>query len=99
MIKDLITGDAAKEENKVLKIGIDNLKSQVSLLDMNVLDLKKQNTNLEAITIGQKQLMEIYKDDAAAAEKQLKKEKTKTRVYKVTTVLAVIGGFILAISN
>ncbi len=99
MIKDLITGDAAQEENMVLKMGIDNLKAQVGLLDLNVLDLKKQNTNLEAITIGQKQLMQIYKDDAAAAEKQLKKERSKTTFYKVSALILLIGSSVIVIAN
>lgn len=75
VIKDLISGDLAKEENKLLKKTIENLNQQVQLENDKSFDLQLINGNLE-LALREKDT--IIENNNIMCRSEIKKEKKKS---------------------
>lgn len=75
VIKDLISGDLAKEENKLLKRTIENLNQQVQLENDKNFDLQLINGNLE-LALREKDT--IIENNKIMCQSDIKKEKKKS---------------------
>lgn len=96
-VKDLITGDAAKEELKVeLEIN-HNLELALQQSEEYNFDLSQQNSTLEYVIEGKDKMIGLKDREIQAKNDKIKKEKKKTLFYKITTGIAIIGGAALLI--
>lgn len=97
VIVDLITGDAAIQENETLAAIIETQKEELSLSYETIVDMQANRADLELAT---KQYQDIIKEQDNSLDykdAELKKQKNKTLLYQITTVAAILGGGYLLI--
>ena len=86
VIKDLITGDAAKEQLVVTDTIIQNKDLQLKTKDNMILNLNNQITNFNKIISTKDQQKQIQENLQKDLEKALKKAKRREFLYKVGTI-------------
>tara|TARA_R100000700_G_C3066721_1_gene78881 strand:- start:100 stop:477 length:378 start_codon:yes stop_codon:yes gene_type:complete len=86
VIKDLITGDAAKEQLVVTDTIIQNKDLQLKTKDDMILNLNNQITNFNKIISTKDQQKQIQENLQKDLEKALKKAKRREFLYKVGTI-------------
>ena len=86
VIKDLINGDAAKEELIVLDTIIHHKDIQLNVKDTIILNLNQQIDNFNKIITTKDKQKEIQKNLQKDLEKALKKAKRREFLYKVGTI-------------
>lgn len=96
VIKELITCDGCKEELNQVNLALTLTKEKVTLKDQIIsLQLVKIN-NLENIQINIQEQLELQKKITQQVQYDLKVQKKKTFLFKVTTVVGVLTtGYIL----
>lgn len=90
VIKDLITGKAAKELNDIANRIIVEQDKQISVVSESNLALEDKVSNLEVIVKSKDNLLELQYEAIEQAEQSLRKQKNKTLLFKITTVAAVL---------
>lgn len=94
VIKDLVTGDAAKEERIVLSDIIANKNITISKQDTIISNLNLQIKNFNnAITLQDQKFLTSQKL-SQELEVALKKSKRQTKLYKIGTI---VGGVAIGI--
>ena len=86
VIKDLITGDAAKEQLVVTDTIIQNKDLQLKTKDDMILNLNNQITNFNKIISTKDQQKQIQENLQKDLEKALKKAKRREFLYKGGTI-------------
>ena len=89
VISDLIVGDASKAEVKILREIVVIEKTKFKFADKTIDSL---NLGLETVT-NRYELANSEKDKAISkTEQAFKRERNKKNFYKLTTLMAVLGG-------
>lgn len=96
-ITDLINGDAAVEENGVLREVINTQQEEIDNHVYNAADLRKISANLELAVKAKQGVIDEQGKELKASDSQLGKQKNKTLFYQITTVAAILGGGYLLI--
>jgi len=95
VIKDLITGDGAKNE-LVLTLGkVNILKQQVVLKDSVILKLNSQIGNFNNILLSKSDQLALSQKLSKKLELDLKKQKLKTKLTAGAGIVAIIGAILL----
>lgn len=96
IIKDLIKGDAAKNEIVELERIIELTNEKLVLKDKIIVTLNSKVSNLDYIIIQKDEQFKLERQKSESLLKELKSEKRKTFIYKVGTVVGiVVVGFLL----
>jgi hypothetical protein len=97
IVKDLLSGDSAKQELKLANQQLDEMKKLVSLKDSVIVKLEQKDLNSEKIIglCGDK--FTTLETHTKQVEKELKKEKIKTKIFKTLSFIgtALIAAFLI----
>ena len=97
IMKDVLSGDSAKEQLKLTEEQLIQTEKKVVLKDsiINTLRLKEENYN--TIIGAERQKFDIMEKDSKKLEFDLKKEKVKNKFKSIlgTGVIAVLGFFLI----
>lgn len=97
VIIDLITGDAAKQENETLRAIIETKDQELDVNYKTIVDMQANRTDLE---LASKQLQLVIDEQDKALkynEAQLDKQKDKTLFWKIACGAAVVGGILIGV--
>lgn len=95
VIKDLITGDGAKNE-LVLTLGkIDILKQKIVLKDSVILNLNSQIGNFNNILLSKSDQLLLSQELSKKLQLDLKKQKLKTKLTAGAGIIAIVGTILL----
>ena len=97
MIVEVTEGDICNEEVFGLNEIIYNDKEIFKQKDGIISNVKEQNVNLLSAIEEYKKADELKSNALENTEKAFRKERNKKNIYKITTVLAVLGGGYLLI--
>ena len=95
VIKDLITGDGAKEE---LALNIDKLQileQKITLKDSIIVNLKSQIGNFNSILNTKSDQLALSRELSQKLQNDLKKQKLTTKLVGGAGIVAVLGVVIL----
>ena len=95
VIKDLITGDGAKQELSLSLSKIKLLEQKVVLKDSVIFNLNSQLGNFESIMLTKTDQLSISQDLSKRLQLDLKKQKVKTKLMGGAGLVAVIGAIFL----
>jgi hypothetical protein len=96
IIKDILSGDSAKAQLKITNQQLEETKKIVSIKDSVINRLELKNSNSELIINSERNKYKIIDDQLKKTEKELRKEKIKTKIFKsLTTVGTLIIGALL----
>ena len=96
VIKDLITGDGAKEELSLVAKKIKLLETKIVFKDSVILNLNERVTNFESIMTTQTDQLSLSKQLSDRLQADLKKQKVKTKLTTGAGILVAAGILILA---
>lgn len=100
IIKDLIRGDAAIEQLEVYEKQVETLELKVSLKDSVIVNLNNQIQNLNQIDVDRNKQLTLSEELTVELNKDLKKEKTKNFLLKLTnTGVVVVAVIVLLLGN
>ena len=95
VIKDLITGDGAKNE-LVLTLGkVDILKQKIVLKDSVILNLNSQIGNFNNILLSKSDQLVLSQQLSKKLQLDLKKQKLKTKLTAGAGIVAIVGAILL----
>jgi len=89
VIKDLITGDGAKEELRKTVELLQLEQKKIVIKDSVIGNLDIKVTNLESIITKKNEQFGLESEKSLELEKELKGEKRKTLLYKIGTYIGV----------
>ena len=95
VIKDLITGDGAKEE---LALNIDKIKileQKIVLKDSIITNLNSQVGNFNSILLTKSDQLKLSRELSERLQSDLKKQKLKTKLMGGAGILVAVGVAIL----
>ena len=95
VIKDLITGDEAKETLSITETKINLLESKISLKDSVIFSLETKISNFESIMNNRSQQLALSKELSERLQTDLKKQKLKTKLMGGAGILVAVGVAIL----
>jgi len=96
IIKDILSGDSAKAQLKITNQQLEETKKIVSIKDSVINKLELKNSNSELIINSERDKYKIIDDQLKKTEKELRKEKIKTKIFKsLTTVGTLVIGALL----
>tara|TARA_B100000902_G_scaffold316745_1_gene308178 strand:- start:541 stop:954 length:414 start_codon:yes stop_codon:yes gene_type:complete len=95
VIKDLITGDGAKNELALTLDKIQLLKQKVVLKDSVILNLTSQVGNFESIMSTKSDQLALSQELSKKLQTDLKKQKLKTKLMGGAGILVAVGVAIL----
>jgi hypothetical protein len=99
IIKDILSGDSAKAQLKITNQQLEETKKIVSIKDSVINKLELKNSNSELIISSERDKYKIIDDQLKKTEKELSKEKIKTKIFKsLTTVGTLVIGALLIIN-
>lgn len=94
--KDLIAGDACKDELEQTKGILELTETKVGLKDKVINNLETQKSELLKIDALRIEQLEAKDKTIEAVEKQLKRQKRVSWLYKVTSAVGIVaGGYLL----
>lgn len=99
VIKDLITGDGAKEE---LALNIDKIKileQKIVLKDSIITNLNKSVMNFESILITKSDQLAMSQELSLKLQTDLKKQKARTKLFQLGSGALVVGGLVLLLAK
>lgn len=100
IIKDLIKGDAAIEQLEVYEKQVETLELKVSLKDSVIVNLNNQIQNLNQIDVDRNKQLTLSEELTAELNKDLKKQKAKNFLLKLTnTGVVVVAVIVLLLGN
>ena len=97
IIKDLITGDQAKEELFITQEQFGLLNQKISLKDSIIFKQSLKINNYEDIMGTRSQQLKLSKDLSTQLQLDLKKQKAKTQLFKLGGTTVLIGALVLTI--
>ena len=89
VIKDLITGDGAKDELALTLDKIKLLEEKVILKDSIITNLNSQVGNFESIMVNKNDQLSLSQELSKKLQTDLKKQKIKTKIAGGAGILAV----------
>ena len=97
IIKDILSGDSAKAQLKIVNEQLQETKKIVSLKDSVINKLEVKNSNSELIINSERDKFSIIDGQLKKTEKELRKEKIKTKIFKSLTTIGtlVIGALLI----
>lgn len=99
IIKDILSGDSAKAQLKITNQQLEETKKIVSIKDSVINKLELKNSNSELIINSERDKFKIIDEQLKKTEKELRKEKIKTKIFKsLTTVGTLVIGALLIIN-
>lgn len=99
VIKDLVTGDAAKKEGVVLSDIIKSKDLKISKQDTIILNLNLQISNFNKAINLQDDKFKTSQELSKELEVALKKAQRQTKLYKIGTIVGGVALGILVIQN
>ena len=100
VIKDLIKGDAANDQLEVFEKQVETLELKVTLKDSVIANLQQQITNLNQIEEDKNKQLDLSKELSEQLNKDLKKQKAKNFLLKLTnTGVVIIAVIFTLLSN
>jgi len=100
VIKDLIKGDAANDQLEVFEKQVETLELKVTLKDSVIANLHQQITNLNQIEEDKNKQLDLSKELSEQLNKDLKKQKAKNFLLKLTnTGVVIIAVIFTLLSN
>lgn len=97
IIKDILSGDSAKAQLKIVNEQLQETKKIVSFKDSVINKLEVKNSNSELIINSERDKFSIIDGQLKKTEKELRKEKIKTNIFKSLTTIGtlVIGALLI----
>ena len=95
VIKDLITGDEAKESLEINENKIDLLEQKIVIKDSIIFNYKNQLGNFESILNTKSNQLSLSQELSKRLEADLKKQKMKTKLMGGAGIVIVIGVAVL----
>lgn len=99
IIKDILSGDSAKAQLKITNQQLEETKKIVSLKDSVIGKLELKYSNSELIINSERDKFKIIDEQLKKTEKELRKEKIKTKIFKSLTTVGVLVIGALLITN
>jgi hypothetical protein len=96
VIKDLIVGDGAKEEIKLLSNKLNLLETKIVVKDSVIFQLNERVMNFESILNTQSSQISLSKELNDKLQLDLKKQKVKTKLTTGAGILVAAGILLLA---
>lgn len=96
VIKDLITGDGAKEELSLVEQKIKLLETKIVFKDSVISTLDNRVSNLESILNTRSDQLSLSKELSDRLQTDLKKQKVKTKLFGGAGIIAVVGILVLS---
>jgi|TARA_B100001939_G_C16849540_1_gene576783 hypothetical protein len=96
VIKDLITGDDAKEELKLSLNKYTLLEKKVILKDSIILNLNTQIDNIRSIVMTKEDQLNLSNELSKKLQNDLKKQKLKTRFVGGVGIAVAVGILVIA---
>lgn len=96
VIKDLITGDGAKEELSLVEQKIKLLETKIVFKDSVISTLDNRVLNLESILNTKSDQLLLSKELSDRLQTDLKKQKVKTKLFSGAGIIAVVGILVLS---
>jgi len=95
VIKDLIIGDGAKAEIKLLSNKLNLLESKVYIKDSVINNLNSQINNFNSLLFTSREQFGLAEDLNAKLKLSLKKQRLKTKLISGTGIMIIIGTALL----
>lgn len=99
IIKDILSGDSAKAQLKITNQQLEETKKIVSIKDSVIGKLELKYSNSELIINSERDKFKIIDEQLKKTEKELRKEKIKTKIFKSLTTVGVLVIGALLITN
>lgn len=99
IVKDILSGDSAKAELKITNAQLSETKKIVSVKDSIINKLQDKNSSTEQILTLEREKYSIIDNQLKSTQKELKKEKLKTKIFKTLTSFGAITIGVLLITN
>lgn len=99
VIKDLIIGDGAKEELKLLSNKLGLLETKIVVKDSVIFNLNKSVMNFENILLAKSDQLAISQELSLKLQTDLKKQKAKTKLFQLGSGALVVGGLVLLLAK
>ena len=96
VIKDLISGDGAKEELIISDGKFKLLKQKIILKDSIILNLNDKINNFNSIMLTKNDQLNLSQELSKKLKQDLQKQKLKTRLVGITGVAVAIGILVIA---
>ena len=93
IVKDLLSGDSAKQELKLVNKQLEETKKLVSLKDSVIIKLEEKDINSKKIIDLSGDKFTTLETHTKQVEKELKREKIKTKIFKT---LSFMGSAVIA---
>ena len=99
IVKDILSGDSAKAQLKITNEQLMETKKIVVLKDSVINKLEIKNANSELIISSERDKYKIADEQLKKTEKELRKEKIKTKIFKSLTTVGILVIGALLITN
>lgn len=99
VIKDLITGDAAKAEVKLLSEKVNLLENKSILHDSLINNLITQNNNFQLVIETQSEQLNLSQQLSNKLQTDLKIQKSKTKIFGIGGGVALAAVLALLLTN
>jgi len=99
VIKDLITGDGAKEELSLLSKKLNLLETKIVFKDSVILNLNKSVINFESIMLTKSDQLALSQELSLKLQTDLKKQKAKTKLFQLGGGAVLVGGIVLLLAK
>ena len=96
VIKDLISGDGAKEELIINNGKFKLLEQKIILKDSIIFNLNDKINNFNSIMLTKNDQLNLSQELSKKLEQDLKKQKLKTKLVGITGAAVAIGILIIA---
>lgn len=96
VIKDLVRGDAARAEVKILRQMVETVKLENGLLKANYKDQYTISSNLKLAMQEQEKVIEAQDGALKKYNQSLKQAKKQTLIWKIACGAMIIGGVVIA---
>mgnify|MGYP001502318819 FL=1 len=96
VIKDLIIGDGAKAEIKLLSNKLNLLENKVFIKDSVIFSLNERVINFESMLNTQSNQISLSEKLSTRLQLDLKKQKVKTKLMSGAGIIAIVGILVLA---
>ena len=95
VIKDLITGDGAKNELTLTQEKVKLLEKKVILKDSIIINLQSQISNFNSILSTKSDQLALSQELSNKLQTDLKKQKIKTKLFSGAGILLALAGTVL----
>ena len=96
VIKDLLTGDEAKEELVLSSKKFKLLEQKVELKDSIILNLNNKISNFNSIMLTKDNQLGLYQELTKKLQLDLKKQKLKTKLVGLAGIGVAVGILVIA---